>query len=373
MRNPEIKSPILLWVDACENELSRVAPEKKVDEFRAICRIAAQKFNGDSSLRVSVESRLQLLGEKCVIRNHPEFIRDIVVTELRKSELPKITSEFPNTASEDELDETDKAEHPALVVARRAIASASDKLLALQTEALRLAPLVQRVEIPRGETVAYLIDVMKAYGFFRTNDGRERIEHIIRMGINGQSAGVGYVPPLSRAHEDGTAVPRDAKNRRELKSLGDTLIRPRDEVLSSSSVSPRTTDIAPVIRTAAELQIMTFEPIKYVVPGLIVEGCVLLAGRPKAGKSWLALDIGLAVAAPHDCLGDRKCEQGSVLHLALEDGDRRMKSRITKLLRTSALNWPERFQYATRGRVQTKEALRRSTSGAMTTPMHASS
>jgi hypothetical protein len=104
----------------------------------------------------------------------------------------------------------------------------------------------------------------------------------------------------------------------------------------------------PVIRTAADLQCMTFAPIKYIVPGLIVEGCVLLAGRPKVCKSWLALDIGLAVAASRYCLGDRKCEQGSVLYLALEDGDRRMQSRMTKLLPTLGGEWPKKFHYATR-------------------------
>jgi hypothetical protein len=37
------------------------------------------------------------------------------------------------------------------------------------------------------------------------------------------------------------------------------------------------------------LQAMTFAPIKYVVPGIIVEGLTLLAGKPKVGKSWLLL------------------------------------------------------------------------------------
>src|SRR5262249_4313521 len=41
-------------------------------------------------------------------------------------------------------------------------------------------------------------------------------------------------------------------------------------------------------------------------------------------------------------------EQGSVLYLALEDGDRRMQSRMTKLLPTFSGKWPRKFHYATR-------------------------
>jgi AAA domain len=113
---------------------------------------------------------------------------------------------------------------------------------------------------------------------------------------------------------------------------------------AASQFKPNT---QPLIKTATALQTMRFEPLKYIVPGLIVEGCVLLAGKPKVGKSWLALDFGIAVAAHRYCLGDRKCEQGSVLHLALEDGDRRLQRRIGKLLPTFGSEWPATFHYAT--------------------------
>src|SRR5687768_17069840 len=51
-----------------------------------------------------------------------------------------------------------------------------------------------------------------------------------------------------------------------------------------------------VVSSARELRRREFEPIRYVVPGYIAEGCTLLAGRPKLGKSWLVLEIGLAVS-----------------------------------------------------------------------------
>src|SRR4051794_20023949 len=71
----------------------------------------------------------------------------------------------------------------------------------------------------------------------------------------------------------------------------------------------------PRISNAAELMKRIFPPIKYVVPGYIAEGCTILAGRPKLGKSWLMLDIGLAVAAGRYCLGETLCQEGAVLYL----------------------------------------------------------
>src|SRR3954454_141681 len=103
----------------------------------------------------------------------------------------------------------------------------------------------------------------------------------------------------------------------------------------------------PVICSAAELRRKEFQPIRYVVPGYLAEGCTLLAGRPKLGKSWLMLDVGLAVAAGRVCLGDIECEQGGVLYLALEDNERRLQRRIDKVFGAFAAEWPAAFTYAT--------------------------
>jgi RecA-family ATPase len=82
------------------------------------------------------------------------------------------------------------------------------------------------------------------------------------------------------------------------------------------------------------------------VKGYVVEGATILAGRPKVGKSWLALDWGLAVARSGFVFGDVHCKQGDVLYIALEDNERRLKSRIAKLLGADS-EWPEKFEYAT--------------------------
>ena len=50
----------------------------------------------------------------------------------------------------------------------------------------------------------------------------------------------------------------------------------------------------PSVITARELGETEFPPIRFIVPGFLPEGATILAGRPKLGKSWLALDIALA-------------------------------------------------------------------------------
>ena len=90
--------------------------------------------------------------------------------------------------------------------------------------------------------------------------------------------------------------------------------------------------------SARDLDEQEFDPINYVVPGYIAEGLTLLAGKPKLGKSWLCLDIALAVASGGMCLGNVACEQGDVLYLALEDNLRRLQSRLHKLWATRT--WP---------------------------------
>jgi RecA-family ATPase len=86
------------------------------------------------------------------------------------------------------------------------------------------------------------------------------------------------------------------------------------------------------------LKTMTFAPIKYVVPGIIVEGLTLLAGKPKIGKSWLALHAAVAVARGGFTLGELHCIEGDVLYCALEDNARRLQSRLTKLLGMTTWN-----------------------------------
>jgi hypothetical protein len=96
---------------------------------------------------------------------------------------------------------------------------------------------------------------------------------------------------------------------------------------------------------------MAFDPVLFLVHNLIPsEGICLVCAKPKTGKSWLILDIALACTMDRYTLGSIKPLQGSVLYLALEDGDRRLRSRIDKLLPPDIPEWPDTLRLVTEWR-----------------------
>lgn len=113
--------------------------------------------------------------------------------------------------------------------------------------------------------------------------------------------------------------------------------RVADEIRGELRRMPENTERAdaPRIKTAADLLSRDFAPVRWLIPGLLPEGLMLLAARPKVGKSWLALDVAIACATGGQVFG-RPVERGDVLYLALEDNDRRMHSRLSKLGATGA-------------------------------------
>lgn len=86
------------------------------------------------------------------------------------------------------------------------------------------------------------------------------------------------------------------------------------------------------IKSAAAIDATTYPEAKWAVPGLVPDGVTILAGAKSRGKSYIALDFGVAVASGGEALGNIKCEQGPVLYLALEDGERRIKGRMRAIL-----------------------------------------
>lgn len=88
-----------------------------------------------------------------------------------------------------------------------------------------------------------------------------------------------------------------------------------------------------------------FEPLEWFIPGVLSVGASLIAGKAKIGKSWLVLEMGLAVATGTFCFGKIECAKHDVLYLALEDGHRRLHSRQRKLTGTSLA--PEGIEYFT--------------------------
>lgn len=69
---------------------------------------------------------------------------------------------------------------------------------------------------------------------------------------------------------------------------------------------------------------------RFIIDGMIYPGIHILSGDPKIGKSWMVLDMCLAVAKGEKFLG-RKTEHGQVVYMALEDTFVSLQSRLYEL------------------------------------------
>jgi len=85
------------------------------------------------------------------------------------------------------------------------------------------------------------------------------------------------------------------------------------------------------LMSAPDLAKEEFPPVEWVIEDFLPVGVTLLVGKPKAGKSWMALNLALAVAKGGVAFGSIQVDRGNVLYLALEDTPRRMKGRIAQL------------------------------------------
>lgn len=101
----------------------------------------------------------------------------------------------------------------------------------------------------------------------------------------------------------------------------------------------------PKVFSAAELEVMKFPEPVWIVPGIIPEGVTLWAGKPKTGKSYGAVNVGLALACGGLAFGKIPVRQRGVLYLSLEDRQRRLQKRIRDALPGGG--WPDAFHIST--------------------------
>lgn len=114
----------------------------------------------------------------------------------------------------------------------------------------------------------------------------------------------------------------------------------------AAEVKAKPAPAVPVLETisAVELQHKDLPPVQFVVDGLLPYGLNILASPSKYGKSWMVLALCLAAGAGKPFLGYSTSPCGC-LYLALEDSQRRLKTRMNKLL--DGGRPPEGFHYAT--------------------------
>lgn len=73
------------------------------------------------------------------------------------------------------------------------------------------------------------------------------------------------------------------------------------------------------------------EPV-FLIDGILANGVTLCAGRPKVGKSWLTLQIAIAISHGAALFGDTETKQGGVTYLALEEPESRTHHRLRRMV-----------------------------------------
>ncbi len=80
----------------------------------------------------------------------------------------------------------------------------------------------------------------------------------------------------------------------------------------------------------AQLMTTPMKPIEFCIDGMLSTGLFILAGAPKVGKSWLALDMALSIAKGEKVPG-RETKRGTALYLCLENSYTRIQNRLFEL------------------------------------------
>jgi hypothetical protein len=89
-----------------------------------------------------------------------------------------------------------------------------------------------------------------------------------------------------------------------------------------------------------------FEEVPPIVDQVLPMGTMLLTGKPKTRKSWLALNFAWAVAAGGKALGQFQAIQGDALYIDLEMGAARLHKRLHVV--SPDADPPKGFQFATK-------------------------
>ncbi len=82
------------------------------------------------------------------------------------------------------------------------------------------------------------------------------------------------------------------------------------------------------IKSWKDIMEMQLPPARWIIKDLLPEGLTILAGRPKHGKSWLALQMCFSIATGNKFAHYFQVNKGSTLCIALEDNYRRLQGRI---------------------------------------------
>jgi hypothetical protein len=123
------------------------------------------------------------------------------------------------------------------------------------------------------------------------------------------------------------AILLEARNARTLETAAEKLLHPKPNEKAATTWARvkryvDEADVTPPIETTRwtpdTLAAAKFPEPEWLIPNLLPSGITLLAGRPKTGKSWLALLWGSQI-------------EGGTIYAAYEDNERRLKNRTETL------------------------------------------
>ena len=99
--------------------------------------------------------------------------------------------------------------------------------------------------------------------------------------------------------------------------------------------------------SAKDLLTQPIEPLGFTIDAILPHGLFILAGTSKIGKSWLTLDMSNCVASG-DTFWNYRTTQGDVLYLALEDNNKRLQKRLSKVNPICDIDTPTDIHFVTK-------------------------
>lgn len=319
-----------------------VADGVTLEEFTVVQRHLAALYNADPS--VSDLPRIMRLPGYWHSKKAPGFVSRIVQTKELRYTRSDLLDAFEglqaalNTAKDEEaarLAAAEKQRERAAQLREELDAGTVSDRAQVQRkhgQAALLSELAKLTTTGQGGRNSQLFKSAAALGELIAAGSLERAEVVSDLTAAALAIGLGD-HEVRGTLESG--LRKGMKNPRDLTNVGARV----NTAPTNAGQQPTKPD--PVVKvgirartsiSAHELLGMHFDQVQYLVPGLIpAEGLIPFAGPPKLGKSWLTLNLAIAVATGGMMLNER-ITQGDVLYLALEDPLRRLKDRIRQIL-----------------------------------------
>lgn len=163
---------------------------------------------------------------------------------------------------------------------------------------------------------------------------RAKAKALTKMAANGN--GVSELPPsLSVVDPPHAGV---ETSRAPLGAWERELVRARADIQRALGTSVLVKS-EPLFSDAGDLLTRDFPLATWAVTGLITRGGIAtIGGEPKTAKTWLALEIAIAIATGTKACGEFFAERGTVAYFFAEDLDVQVRNRIRSLLASRGMS-----------------------------------